>query len=592
MEAYRVAIALALNSNHAAVLSALSSNLLGVHAQVDRLHGGFSVLQKLIPGALAIGAGLALLKTMVSIVEKTKDYSDELVKLQRLGGAMAPAVASGAMSRQAFDIAQRVPMSVTDLLKIPGSLYSIVGQEEAMKLWEPVAKLSWVLQSQKDYTGNPGDDINKIIRGGELSGRITDPTTGQIDPERLQKYLDLVTKITAATHGMVNPSSILGMAQQGGFALRGLSDEGFMSMAIAAQAMGGQRAGTALLSMWQQMAGGTMFTRTAEGLQDLGLLKQGEWHTDHGRVILGDDASRRLTGLLGKDPLDLVAKIDENLKAQGVTDPEERARKVMRAFGRQTTQRLSTEELNNYQQIIAERGRLSGGAGIGGSMDLINNGSVTANMVALQNAWTNFLTALAGPNGQNVISGLQFLTGSLNSITKAITAMNPDTLKNLGIGLLALSAALVVGGAAVLALSPAGWLVLGIGALGAACVAFNSQITSGLDAVRDYFLHLQQRIVGPINGMSGTIFNALKSLWDKLMALFKGASGPGADQFKRDLDAAPYTPMRFDPGTGAAKAQPVRLTLKLDGRPLAHSDVELPAPNLFQFPSGNPLRAA
>jgi hypothetical protein len=549
MDSWKVAIALSMNSNHAAILSALSSGLSAANAHVNKLNANFGRLGAAIAGALSITAGMALFGVMEKIVDKTKDYSDELVKLQRLGGAMAPAVASGAMSRQAFDIAQRVPMNVTDILKIPGALYSIVGQEEAMKLWEPVAKLSWVLQSQKDYTGNPGEDVQKVIRGGELSGRITDPTTGQIDPERLQKYLDLVTKITAATHGMVNPNSILGMAQQGGFALRGLSDEGYMSMAIAAQAMGGQRAGTALLSMWQQMAGGTMFTRTAEGLQDLGLLKQGEWHTDHGRVILGDDASRRLTGLIGKDPLDLVAKIDENLKAQGVTDPEERARKVMRAFGRQTTQRLTTEELNNYQQMLAERERLQGGLGAEGSIGLINSQSVTANMVALSNAWTNLLTAVAGPNSQNVISVLQTLTGSINAVTAAVSQMDPNALKALGVGLGALAAAFTVGGIALVAaaIGTGGWLAAGITALGIAAVTYRKEITAFFDSLNAFFSRLRDSING----------------------LF--SSGKGADQFKKELEDSNklYVPGRFTPNAGQPKSQPISLSLNVDGRTLA-----------------------
>ena len=107
MDSWKVAIALSMSSNHAAVLSALSSSLLGVHTQVSKLQGGFSRLKLAIGGALSVTAGMALLGVMERIVDKTKDYNDELIKLKALGGPMLGAVSSGAMPKRAFDIDQR-----------------------------------------------------------------------------------------------------------------------------------------------------------------------------------------------------------------------------------------------------------------------------------------------------------------------------------------------------------------------------------------------------------------------------------------------------------------------------------------------------
>jgi hypothetical protein len=42
---------------------------------------------------------------------------------------------------------------------------------------------------------------------------------------------------------------------------------------------------------------------------------------DYGRVILGDEASQRLTKVIGSDPLDFIHNITENLKKRGITDP-------------------------------------------------------------------------------------------------------------------------------------------------------------------------------------------------------------------------------------------------------------------------------
>ena len=128
----------------------------------------------------------------------------------------------------------------------------------------------------------------------------------------------------AATHGMVTPATMLGMTQQAGFSMRGMTDEGFMNMSIMAQAMGGPRAGTAMLSLYNQVATGKMTKPAAIGMQDLGLLKPGEWQSDHGHVIIDPKAEARLGKLLGKNPMDFVDEIYKNLEAQGITDPTNR----------------------------------------------------------------------------------------------------------------------------------------------------------------------------------------------------------------------------------------------------------------------------
>ena len=54
-------------------------------------------------------------------------------------------------------------------------------------------------------------------------------------------------------------------------------------MAIMAQAMGGPRAGTAMLSLYNQVATGKMTKPAALGMQDLGLLGADEWRATTAR---------------------------------------------------------------------------------------------------------------------------------------------------------------------------------------------------------------------------------------------------------------------------------------------------------------------
>ncbi len=466
---YQVAVAIALSSNHGAILGALSNHLLGIHSQVNQLHGGFNRLKLAIGGALAVGAGVGILHTMIKLVEKTKEYSDELVKLERMGGAMGRDVRSGAAENRAFDVGMRSNMKVTDVMKLEGQTYSILG-EDGKKVLEPLAQFGFLMQSDKDFKGNAGDDLAKFLRSGELSGRLTDPKTHKAAVEEVQKFLDLSAKVMTATHGMVTPQTLLGMTQQAGFSMRGQDEKGFMTQAIFAQAMGGQRSGTALLSLFSQLATGKGTKAAALGLVDLGLLKSSEIKSNHGGVLIDTEAKKRLGGLLSKDPLDLIDTIYANLEKRGVTDPQEQMRMVANAMSRATSQRYVTEGMMNREQIRAERERMGQGLGGKEGFDVLMSKSVGANMQALTNAWDNLLMAIGGPNSQNTIAVLKMLTDGINNFTSYIRTVDPQTIKNIAIGFAALSAALIgAGGAAIIAaLGPAGWIVLGVaGVVGA-----------------------------------------------------------------------------------------------------------------------------
>jgi hypothetical protein len=567
---YKIAVAIAMSSNHNAVLAALSANLLGVHTKVNQLHGGFNRLKLAIGGAFAVTAGMALFGVMDKLIDKTKDYQDQLIKLKALGGDMTPAVQNGSITAKAFDIAKRVPMSVTDLAKIPGMSYSILGQEDSMKVWEDLAKFQTVMQFQEHKSPEAASgELQKWLRAGELGGRLTDPNTHQVALEEVRRFMDLSQKIMASTHGMVNPSTLLGMSQQAGFSMRGMSDEGFMNMAIAAQAMGGPRAGTALLSTYQQMGGGRMTRQAAQNMQDMGMLNEGDWSTDHGKVIVNAETQRRLGRLVSENPMNLVNEMLSNLEKRGVTDPVEQNRLVMGALGRQTSQRFVAEQMMNKHQIDAERGRMGQGMAQGTMFDTIMNESVSKNLEGMKAAWENLLIAVAGPNSGNVVAMLKAITGGLNSMTDAIRGMNPDTLRLIGAGLATLSLALVGGGAVALlaALGPAGWIILGATAVATGMnllsqVDWKGLATSGWEKIASVFETIKNAIMDFIGFIA--------SIPGKLGGLLGGGKG---GEFGKDLGDAnkSYVPMKFSPGQKTMTAQPIQISMNVDGRSLGQA---------------------
>jgi len=573
VDIYKISIALAMSSNHNAILSALSSHLIGINAHVNQLQSNFGKLKLAIGSAFAVGAGVVILETMGKLIQSTKEYSDELAKLETLGGGMAKAVASGEISKKAFDISQRIPMKVEDLMKIPGASYSILGQEDSMKVWEKLAQFQWVMQNQKDFKGDAGDDMSKFLRSGELSGRLTDPNTHKAAIEELTRFLDLSQKVMAATHGMVTPSTMLGMAQQAGFSMRDMNDEGFMNMAIMSQAMGGPRAGTAMLSLYNQVATGKMTKPAAIGMQDLGLLGADEWHSDHGHVIIDGKAEARLGKLLGKNPMDFVDQIYENLEKQGITDPEEQKRRVAGAMSRQTSERFVIEQMMNRQQMAAERERMGQGAGSAQAAGIYNDKSITANEEALYNAWHNLQVAVAGPESENVIRFLRSLTGVINSMQASVTGMSPETVGMIAKVIASLAAGLIViGGISLIALAGIPVLITAAVAAITTFIALNwGAITTGFDTVRaaisgliDYLMSIPGKLRsglpdagwGPERDESGHMKNP--GLLDKYI-WGDPAGEPGPTKKN----------MMFEPGSIQPKATPISLSLNVDGRTLA-----------------------
>lgn len=625
-EVYEMMMKLGLSGTAMADLTGVAQALGRMHTTVGSIGKGFEHWGIALGAVGSIIGGAMILGALERVVKEAKSFSDELIKIKGLGGPMAESVVSGGYQKEIFNLSNKVPLKVDDLSKLYGALYSVFGKEEAGQLMEPMAKFSWAQQFKKDFKGDAGKDMQDFIRSGELTGRFVDPETNKIDVETTKRFLDLSNKVMAATHGMVTPQTLLGMSKQGGFTMRHLSDEGFMSMAILAQAMGGPRAGTAYMSMMQQMGSGTMRKRTALGMEELGLLKPEEWSTDKGGgVIIKDEASKRLSKLMSHDPLDMIANLEEEFKKQGITDPEERARRVMRAFGRQTTQRMSGEEMTNYRQMLAERERMKGASSVEDLVKSISEGSITANLAALHNAWHNLNVAVAGPNSENVISVLKYLTDTINSLKQTVREMDPEIVKKIGITVAAVAAFMVGGGAATLLalLGPAG-VIVGIVAGGAVIAAtmidwkkveaewatllkvlqshdvFDA-VVKGLNSVMDSiksfgawlgsFSPFSKASAAPAIGSSG------KDAFPEWMGRPSGPTGISpipATPFKKsaflgdnDVDNASIIPANFNPSTNRQINFRHETTMNVDGRTLAQviSDV---LEDLYEHPTGSP----
>ena len=402
------------------------------------------------------------------------DLSHELVQIQKLGESSAQFEQAKAA---AYKLHGQVPGATSvDALKIYGATYSMFGHEGALKTMKPLAEFAQVMGNTSGDYKKAFDNLYDMVRGGELMGKFLNESTHLVDTDKLTHFLELGSKVVQATHGKVSAQTWFGMAQQGGPALSMLDDNGMLTMAMVSQAMGGQRAGTALSSMFQQMAGGKMTQYAAQLLSDKYHLLGGYQVGRGGHLVWDkgalDPETHPFIKAMGKDPLEAVRMLKDKMGEGGLSDMEHIIPELYQMLGRNTTQRLVHDLMRNLPQLIGERERMKGGLGTAESLSAQDK-DYTYVEQKYDAAKQEMLMHIGLPMMQSAIPILQQITKFFDSIGDFAKA-NPKAMENIGNGILVLGGSLAVasGLALAAAISPAGWLVLGIGALGAAFVAF------------------------------------------------------------------------------------------------------------------------
>jgi hypothetical protein len=589
VDAYRIGVSIVLANGVSPVLAIIGKDLLGLNTSVRAIENNFGGWTTALIGVGGILAGATILGAMGKLAEKAADFQDALTKVSQLNPKVAALVNSGEVQRMAFDVGTQLGMKVEDVTKIYGGIYGVLQDPKEAEELTPYAARYARLMEMRRPGSHPEASINTLTRAGELAGRLTDEK-GAIDPEKFKAWLDLAARLEAATHGQVNADTLLGLAQQGGgVALRGLSQEGYEHMAIVAQMMGGQRAGTSLLSLRSQMTG-AMLKRSAQAMQDYGLLKDDEWSSEGGHVSLSDAASHRMLGLVNQDPMKFVNELVDRLEAKGITNKDDQMVALQRILGRQTTQRMVADMLLARQQIARETEGLEQGATVDQGLSGYDK-NIHAAQQALGAAWHNLQVAIGGQEGERFATFLNKITGAVNSVTSAINRLSPEQIDQIFKVVAGFAAGLIVlGGILTVALitSIVG-LPVTIGAVAIALASLAGTIAYlNWDKISQWLK--SDSIAQAFAGLGDSILSALKS---QLSKVYHGITGapvqPDAKKFGDELDKANknYVPMRFVPGTDAPRAQQASFSLNIDGRALAQSVIDH-LESIYGMPTGAP----
>ena len=493
MDVYKIAVEIALAGNIAQALTGIAGQMTGLHGKIGAINeafGGWKATLAVVAGVAGIGL---MVKGVDEVFESVKKLSHELSQVQKMGTTPAE---YAAMRASAIDVTRQVQgVTETDAVRLYGMTQGMLRPEEARKAMVPLAKLTQSIGSTTGDYEAANQSVYNMVRSADLIGRLSDPITKTLDPDRLIKFLDIAQRVSTATHGAIGPQQWLAMAQQGGPALRAMTDEGMYGSALVAQAMGAQRFGTASMSLMQQFAGGTMFTRNAEALQEHGLLNKGEWKKEAGRVVLTPEAEKRLMDMIKNDPLEFVQKLMKDYAAKGVTAPDDQIMAIFRDFGRQTTQREVSDIMMNIHQMENERDQIKKSLDVGGALIIQNAKDIETSLHNVGAAFENLKTAIGGSDGKItfVVSAINEISTSLRGLTELVRS-NPATMKLIGEAMIGLAAGLVViGGVAAVAgaglLIPGGLVSLAMIGVGTAIAALAAMkwrtIADGLSWLAD-----------------------------------------------------------------------------------------------------------
>jgi hypothetical protein len=262
---YKIAVRIALTNGMSPVLAIISRDLLGIHAKVGQIEKSFGRWATAIGGVGAVMAGSGIVTGLMKVASHGSNLLDQQDKLLRANVSLNEVLR---LQRNYYDnVARSVPTSTaSDYLKTFNELRSVVGPNMAETI------TPWSLQVESLIANASGKHAAgegfKLWRALEMTGRSIS------DPIGTQKLADAFVKNIVASGGKLDAQIYQTMAKRGGVAWANASPA-FLAgpMSVVAADLGGDTAGTALMSAYMFLTGtNTMSKQQAAIMEKAGLL--------------------------------------------------------------------------------------------------------------------------------------------------------------------------------------------------------------------------------------------------------------------------------------------------------------------------------
>ncbi|HEV2550799.1 MAG TPA: hypothetical protein VGU20_26035 [Stellaceae bacterium] len=585
MDIYAIGVSIALKNGISPVLQVISRDLLGLKTKISDIENQFSRWGVAVGGAAAVLSGTAIFGALGAIAKKGEDLLDQQDKLMRANLSLNEVLELQKKYYQ--EIAAAVPTStVSEYLKTFNELRTVVGAARA----EDIAPWSMKVQSLiANATGRSAEgEAYKLWRAIEMTGRSVSDVPGS------QKLADAFVKDIIGAGGKLDANTYQTMARRAGVAWAN-ADPKFLAgpMSVVAADLGGQTAGTALMSAYMFLTGATTLSKQqAQVLEKAGLLDMSKVT----RTGFGGGTYQLAPGaIIGSDKYLGAGHFDLYGWTQNVLNP--------------ALQGLSQGDRATFDSLLAKVGR---NRNVMRMLDMFSDPGFVAQInkdleiwdqahsvdqsyseanqrnpkfitQAFADQWSTMLSSIGAPLMQAALPVMKSFTSMFTSIG-AIANAHPTALKIIGEGLAALAAGLVVLG--------------GVAVIGAVAT----------------FVPVAAAIGGAIAGLAAALGTLAAINWQSITAMFAGIAtaienflaklGGLLSHFSLGGGVTDVPGVGAVPGAGPAPGllhkeswkvipsrthQPVQITtaLNIDGRRLAE-EVSNQLASLFTFPTQAP----
>lgn len=267
-EAYRVGVTFALNNLVSAELAKIAQQFTTTNKAAKELHSTMMTLAKIA----VVGAGIAFAVVVKDSIEEARKFESEVARFAAMGFG-------DKITQQAVKFAKGLDImgqSYTDIMKLIREATAVTGDPETgMQLAARAAKMESALQAymEPDKASQAASMMLDVFKTTELRGDVLDRKTGKFNAAKVGQDFDATTQVYISTGGMVTPQQLFNFIKTGGVAAKGLSAEAFyFQESHAMQETGGFRAGTSLMSNYQNLAMGRTTTKVIKELVKDGLL--------------------------------------------------------------------------------------------------------------------------------------------------------------------------------------------------------------------------------------------------------------------------------------------------------------------------------
>ncbi len=552
LEAFKIGVSISVIDHASMGLVALSRNFMQTEADALALEKRIKSIKSLaIGGGIMAGAGIFGLSLFKAPLDEAIKYEQQLNKIKALNLDMRFGIGSTkGLEQFALAISQNTKGTTqTEALKLVTETQSITGDILHTKELVPaLSKMRFGMETYMSALGKGeghGAQSSKqfadIIKVMEMRGLMRD-----FSEAKMNNLADLFTKNYVASGGMVKPSDFLAMMKTGGVAGKSIGEDFLFAMGHIIQETGGSRAGTQLMSGYQNLVAGRMPQQVAETLNKLGLLQKDALHYGKtGHITKVDPGGLAGSELFRERPdLYMTQYILPALKKSGVDITNQN--EVLMRLNSLAGQRTATNEL---AQLFIERGQIanyiSQAKNAKGNESLYQQGvdSTVGKQIDLMAKRNTLELELGRTVLQAYVKGLEILIPALKS-TGDWMNKNSDLVKMLALGFAGLFGVMVLRGSILLLTAAFKWLglvmaipisliksfALAIPMLGRALLMNPIGLTITAIAAAAYLLYKNWDTIAPkLNAAWGSIKSGINSLinwitsaWGSVKALMPG----------------------------------------------------------------------